>query len=361
MTAELEPTPDPLDAWHRQRGAAWRETAGVKLVASYGDVPGELATLTSARGVGHRPWVEAFEVSGADRLRFLNGYVTCDVPGLEPGAGAYGFFTDAHGRILADAVIAARAESLRVAVAVGRAQPLIEHLSRYIIVDRVELVAKSDDRQLLVVGAGAEDLPAGLLPAAAEKLGGWSWVSARVAGCDVEIQRERAIGVPLFAVWTSKADAAAVADELVSRGASPFGFDALETQRILAGVPRYGADFDAARFPQETGLEDGISYTKGCYLGQEVVARIHYRGHVNHVLMALRGNGDDAPPGGAVIELEGREVGRLGSVARLPSTGELVGLAILHRKAAAAGTEVSISGGPSMRVEEPGLAVTTSA
>jgi aminomethyltransferase len=305
--------------------------------------------------------VEAFDVGGEDRLRFLNGYVTCDVSSLEPGAGSYGFFTDAQGRILADAVIAARPDALRVAVAAGRAQPLIEHLSRYIIADRVELGARGDDRQLVVAGPGAEDLLAGLLPTGApevQELEKWFWASGRVAECDVEIQRERAIGVPLFVVWTSKADAAVVAGELTSRGASPVGFDALESQRILAGVPRYGADFDDARFPQETGLEEAISYTKGCYLGQEVVARIHYRGHVNHTLRALRGRGDHDPPAGAAVELEGSEVGRLGSVTRSPSTGEIVGLAILHRKAEAPGTEVSVSNGLSMRVENPGSAVT---
>jgi aminomethyltransferase len=360
VNAELESTPEPLDAWHRQHGASWREEAGVKLVASYGNPQSELASLTSACGLIARPWIGVFEVSGEDRLRFLNGYLTCDVSALAPGAGTYGFFTDAQGRILADAMIAARPDSLRVAVAAGRVQPLIEHLSRYIIADRVELAARTDDRQLLMAGAGAENLLDGLLTTGApeaRELETWSWASVRVAECDVEIQRERALGVPLFVVWTCKPDAAVVAEEIASRGASPVGFDALESQRILAGVPRYGADFDDARFPQETGLEEAISYTKGCYLGQEVVARIHYRGHVNHELRALRGAGGSRPRAGAVIELEGQEVGRLGSVTSSPSTGEIVGLAILHRKAAAPGTEVRVANDRSMRVEDPGFAV----
>ena len=359
MSADPETAAEPLDGWHRRHGASWRDDGGLRLVAGYGDPASELALLGRSCGLAERRWIEAFDVTGEDRGRFLNGYVTCDVAALEPGAGAPGFFTDVKGGILADAVITACAAGLRVAVPAGRARALIAHLGRYVLADRVELAAREDLRQLLVAGPGAGELVAQLAP---EEPVPWSLRAATVAGRPVEIQRQRDLGAPVYVLWASAADAAVVADELTTRGAEPVGFDALESLRILAGVARYGVDFDDSRFPQETGLDDAVSYTKGCYLGQEVVARIHYRGHVNHALRGLRGAGATLPPSGAALEYEGQEVGRLGSVTRSPATGEAVGLAILHRKAAAIGTEVAVAGSSPgreapLRVEEPGFAL----
>ena len=358
MTADPDSEHEPLDAWHRQHGAQWRDTDGCLIVAAYGEVTSEHAALRRASGLIERRWVEELVVAGEDRRRFLNGYLTCDVASLEPGSGTYGFFTSAQGRILADAVVTADAETLRLEVPRGRRAVLIEHLSRYILADRVELRPEEGLSRWLLVGPTAEASVARLEAVAPQTP--WSTVETAFDGSALTIRRERALGLPALSLSIEAAAATSLADELLALDTVPVGFDALESLRLEAGVPRYGADFDEAHFPQETGLDDAVSYTKGCYLGQEVVARIHYRGRVNHKLRSLAVSGDVTPALG-IVEFEGEEVGRLGSVAFLPTVGHAVGLTILHRKAAATGTLVSLPGGVEARVEEPGFAAQKSA
>lgn len=272
------------------------------------------------------------------------------------GHGVLGFFTSAQGRILADAVVTSSDGGLRVEVPASRVEPLIEHLTRFVIADRVELAAEEDRTTLLLAGRNIYSLleASGVeLPAEA-----WCWETATLDGCEFEIRREGWAGsFSSYSILTPVAHAPTVLDALIERGAIPVGFDALETVRIEAGVPRYGAEFDDRRFPQEVGFEDAVSYTKGCYLGQEIVARIHYRGHVNHHLRALHGVGASVPPSGAAIELDGESVGEIGSAIFSSRLGAVIGLAVLHRKAIERETAVMVAGAGEMSVEDPGFAI----
>lgn len=313
------------------------------------DPDAELSALRSGCGLVEQRWVETVEVSGADRLRFLNGYLTCDVGTLEPGQGAYGFFTSTQGRILSDAVVTADEEALRVDVPRGRGDALIEHLSRYILADRVELRRDEAAARWLLVGpdvAAVVGEPPGEL---------WTTVERSIRDVEVALRRERPLGVPVVSLRASAARATAVAEACVAAGGRPVGLDGFEVLRLEAGLPRYGADFGEAHFPQETGLEDAVSYTKGCYLGQEVVARIHYRGRVNHELRGLRLDGRVPAELGAVT-WQGEEVGVLGSMAYSPDLDATLGLVILHRKAMEVGTLVTLARGSEASVELPGFA-----
>ena len=185
----------------------------------------------------------------------------------------------------------------------------------------------------------------------------WSWAKAEFKGAGAQIRREAWPGAASYSILLATLDAPSVLELLKSMGVTPAGFDAFEALRVESGVPRFDADFDERRFPQEVGLDDTISYTKGCYLGQEVVARIHYRGHVNHELRALRGGASKLPQAGAVVELDGETVGEVGSAVFSHRLGAVVGLAVLHRKAIERGTTVEVVGGGRMQVEEPGFAM----
>ena len=122
--------------------------------------------------------------------------------------------------------------------------------------------------------------------------------------------------------------------------------------RAEAGVARFGPDFGDERFPQEVGEHDALDFEKGCYLGQEVVARIHYRGKVNHRLCGLRLGGGELPAPGTTVELGGEEVGRSGTAVRSPRVGEGIALAVLHRKTEL-GAAVMVGGVPAEVVELP--------
>jgi folate-binding protein YgfZ len=355
VNADMESAPEPLDAWHQRRAAEWRRLRCGRVVASYGDPAAEARSLRKGCGLVDLRWRTAIRVSGEDRMRFLNGYLTCDVAALTAGQGAYGVLTSAQGRILADAVVTAGEESLRLEVPAGRVQAVTEHLARYVLADRVTFSGDEDTTQLLLVGHGLPELLA--LMIAAPPDAGWSSVATTLGESRVEFRREAWPRLPSYSILVSKGEASAAARSLLELGVEPVGFDAFETVRVEACVPRFGADFGDRHFPQETGFEDAISYSKGCYLGQEVVARIHYRGHVNHELRGLRIDGEAQPGAGATIELEGTQVGRLGSVVFSEPLSRSIGLAILHRKAVEIGTRVSLEGGATARVEEPGFAV----
>src|SRR5262249_33163408 len=148
-------------------------------------------------------------------------------------------------------------------------------------------------------------------------------VATTVAGVPVRVQRASEVRGPGFVVHAPTADAPAVWDALAAAGARPCGMEALEARRIEVGVPRIGIDMDGGTLALEVPVDDAISATKGCYLGQEVVARGTARGHVNRRLVGLVVEGPEPPPG-APLARDGKEAGRLTSVARSFGRGGLV-------------------------------------
>ena len=352
-TAAGEPAPasdtaavTPLAALHRRLGGTPAPAGAPVAVAGYGDFEAEYAALRERAGLLDRWPVGRLRLTGEDRGRFLQGLITCDVGALEPGRGVYGFFTTIKGRILADAAVLATGDALLLELPPGVGAAVREHLSKYRIADRVEFEPADDLAPLTVAGPAAGEVLGVTLPEQP-----WSSAEVELLGASVRVVRQGYLGVEGFTLWApaDRAEELAVAlldghpDRL-----SPVGHGAAETVRVEAGVPRFGADFDAENFPQETGLdEEAVDYQKGCYLGQEVVARIHYRGGVNRGLRGLRltpAGGAEPTPGVQLLQ-DGRPAGRLGSVVRSPAAGGWIGLSVLHQRAGEAGTVLEIEGG----------------
>ncbi len=300
----------------------------------------EYKALKEGCGIADLSWRGGLELLGADRHRFLHNYVTCDVKGLVPGAGAYGFFTSPQGKILSDAVLLAQEDRLWVEVAREQVEPLLAHLGKYLLADRVEIRALDGMTPVAVLGPRASDVLGVDLPSL---VASWSHARVSVLGTEVVLQRRGLMGAPAWTAWSPEP----LADRLVEAGAMRVGFDTLEVARAEAGIPRFGQDFGADNFPQETGIEEAVSYTKGCYLGQEIVARIHYRGGVQNLLRGLVFDGEPAP--GSVILHEGRAAGKATTVVRSPVLGKTVGLGILHRRVEP-GTQVEVEGGGTAEV-----------
>lgn len=367
-TAETRVQPLPLADLHRRLGAAFTTIdAGpappVEAVAHYGDVAAEVRALREGCGLLDRSFVGRLELTGADRQRFLNGLVTCDVKALTPGAGAYGFFTAIKGKVLFDVAVLALADRLRLELPPGSEGAVAEHLSKYQIADRVEVSPLTATLPLTLAGPRAAEVLAATGGGGdlADLAGApWSSASAMLAGFEVVAVRQGLIGVPALTLWVAAADAAGLAEALLAAGGPaglvPVGVDAAEVVRSEAGIPRFGRDFGPDHFPQETGLDEtagAVSYTKGCYLGQEVVARIHYRGGVNRLLRGLRFEaGAGTPLPGAALLFEDREAGTATTVVSSPALGRTVGLAILHKRAATPGTILEVAGGGRAEVVE---------
>lgn len=304
------------------------------------DVDAEHRALREACGLVDRAWRRGLEMTGDDRLRFLNGLVTCDVKSLAAGGGVYGFFTQVKGRVLADVTVLALADSLWLELPADRTEEVAAHLGKYVIVDRVEIGPLAGRVPLALIGPGAAATLGAEPPAAV-----YGHREAQVHGTRVRVVREAGLGVPAWTLWTPEDEAAALTERLVEHGARPVGRRAWERLRVEAGRPLFGQDFGPDHFPQETGLEaEAVSYTKGCYLGQEVVARIHYRGGVNRHLRGLRFDGfdDEAAPLGQEIVHDGREAGTVTSAVRSPTLGH-VGLAVVHKRVEP-GTRVGVGG-----------------
>lgn len=318
-------------------------------------------TLRHGAGLADRSACGRLVLTGADRQRFLNGQVTCDVKALTPGTGAYGFFTSPQGRILADVSVLLHGEEIWLELPPGREEAIAAQLQKYIIVDRVEVRPLAGYRVLTLLGSLAAEVLRTWTPELPKSP--WSHLSLPgfgEGGEPVTLVRQDGLGVEAWSLWAPAAATEALAARLlgVSGGSHvrPVAPEALEMVRAEAGIPLYGQDFGAENFPQESGLEErAVSYTKGCYLGQEVVARIHFRGGVHKGLAGLVFPAGDAVPAvGTKLVFEEKEVGTLTTAIASPALGRPIGLAILHERAAAVGTRMELaveakkgeSGGP---------------
>jgi folate-binding protein YgfZ len=181
-----------------------------------------------------------------------------------------------------------------------------------------------------------------------------------VSGVEVAVQRTERLGVPALTLWVPSAQVEPLRERLLTVAAGDGGGDherpvavsreALEVVRTEAGLPRFGQDFGPQNFPQETAATEAVSFTKGCYLGQEVVARIHYRGGVQKTLCGLVFDGPAVPEPGTALLFEGREAGIVGTAVHSLALARPIGLAILHRRAAAPGSRLELGGGGSAAV-----------
>jgi folate-binding protein YgfZ len=310
----------------------------------------EHRVLTEACGLLDRSERGKLALSGAGSVEFLNGQVTNELDGLQAGEGVYAAFLTHKGKMLGDLRILVSGrdpegvpDHLLLDTERVSLQALFDMIRRFKIGYDVELHKRTLECSLLsLIGpgsvpvAGAEELPD------AEH----AHVVVEIAGTRVRAVRTD-VGVDLL---FDSAAHDAVVGALVNRGAVVVSEDAAECLRIERGRPRYGIDLDDSVIPQEAGLnERAVSFTKGCYVGQETVARLHYKGKPNRHLRGLLLPERVEP--GAELTYEGRAVGRIGSTAVSPGFGPIA-LSLIRREAGP-GTEVSVGdAGLSARVVE---------
>lgn len=341
--AELE------DGWGARWGLSFE---GWKVVRDYGNPGAERQALANGCGIFMGSRHDRLDLAGADRQRFLHGLTTCDVKALAPGRGAYGFFTDSKGKVMADVLVLALTDRLRLELLPDSSSFIQEHMQKYIIADRVEMERRDEELAVSILGPNSESFlkqRLGLsLPQEA-----WGHASLTLDVCPVAVIRNGHPWCTGFTVWMPRLQAVDLVRKLVGDGASavPVGWDAVDALRVERGVPRFGPDFGVDCFPQETGLEnEAVSYEKGCYLGQEIVARIHYRGQANRVMTRVSIEGGEMPAIGTPVSEGGREAGRLGTVVSAsepggPGFGGLRAFALIQRRASEPGTSLSLPDG----------------
>lgn len=289
-------------------------------------------------------------VEGRDRVRWLNGMLSNDVARLAAGrerSGCYALLLTRIGRIVADVHVLERGDAFWLECDAGAVAPLLATLGKFIIADDVRLSDASAAWERLalegpaasaVFAAAAGEAP-GLAPDCADAFA--------IAGVNVLAGAWGVSGEDALQLFAPAGASAAVSEALRRAGAAWSLLEAdaetLEVLRIEAGTPRFGRELSEAVLPAEAGLERAISTSKGCYTGQEIVARMATRGEASHALVGLALADASLPAAGAPVSAQGARVGELTSVTRSVSAGAIA-LAYVRRAHAAPGAELEVAG-----------------
>jgi tRNA-modifying protein YgfZ len=283
------------------------------------------------------------DVTGPDRAKFLHNLTTNEVKRLAAGRGCEAFVTSPQGKTLGFVQLLAREDRILLRTDPGGLEHVLPHFQKYGLFDDVAWDdASGSTFEFHVNGAAAGDL-IGRLGADLPPEGDLDHRATTVAGAGVLVVRESPAGRPGLTLIGPRDAAAAVADALREAGADGRDAATFEALRIAAGTPVFGRDITPENLPQEVGRDArAISFVKGCYLGQETVARIDALGHVNKLLRGLRFAPDVLPPAGAALEAGGKAVGVVTSAARA-GDGRAIGLGFVRLQAGGAGAELTVA------------------
>jgi folate-binding protein YgfZ len=342
--------PSPLLDLHRAAGA--RLTPSGELL-TYGDVPAEYAAGREGAALFDRTGRGLVQVAGAEATAFLHRITAGRIKGLEPGQGAANLLLSAKGKVRFQFDLARTDEGYRLSTEPGQAAELMAALDTYLFAEPVELAdASGDHAPLELCGPRAAELVravVGTLPEAAPGLALQTWAEGRLGDAPVRVTALPVAGSP---GW--RLDAGPRAPELwqalVAAGARPAGLVARDSLRVEAGAAEPGVDVDDGIYPQEARLERAFRLDKGCYIGQEVVAKIDTYGGLNKRLCALAVDHDDpvAPGTRLLREDDGawRDLGVVTTWAYSFARDGGVVLAYLKRRHQEPGTRFRIGDGP---------------
>lgn len=341
----------PLHEFHARHGAVFAALGEVETVAHYGDAGAEHAALFASAGLIDLSFRSRLWLTGADRLRFLNGQVTNNVKDLAPGQGCYAALVTAKGRLESDLNVICLEGGLLLDFEPGLSARVAARLEKYIIADDVQVADVAPHYGLLAVQGprGADVVQAALpglvppeKPLGSVRLVHPSWGEVYCVSHPRGVQPAYDLYVPTTSLTTAVEGLLAAVQAVSGRLT---GWEAWELARLEAGIPRFGADMDETNLAPEAGLEArAINYSKGCYIGQEVIARIRTYGQVARALRGLR-LADDAtitPRAGDKLFAGDKEVGHLTSVGRSLRLGGWLALGYVRKEHNQAGTELTV-------------------
>ncbi|HSH96025.1 MAG TPA: glycine cleavage T C-terminal barrel domain-containing protein [Roseimicrobium sp.] len=343
-----------LREFHQELGGTLADGNGVEWVASYGDVAAEQVALTASAGAVDLSFRGRVCLLGADRLEFLNGQVTNNLKTLSPDCGCYAALVNAKGKLQGDLHIYNLADELLLDFEPALTAAVTQRLEKYIIAEDVQVVDVVPHYGLWSIqgpraGAAVARLELGVdLPSQRDR---YVKMSSADLG-DIYIVNNPRLGVAGFDLYVPTAAMGLVGDKLImaakQEGGRVCGFDAWETVRVEAGIPRFGVDMDETNLAPEAGIAGrAISYNKGCYIGQEVIARVRTYGQVAKALrrLALPPEVAVLPKKGDKLFKDGREAGYFTSTVRPVPSGEVIGMGYVRREHNQAGSVLSWNDG----------------
>jgi folate-binding protein YgfZ len=343
--------PLTLHEFHRSREAIFSSQNGFEAVASYGSTDSDYLALTRGAGLIDLSFRSRICLLGADREKFLHGQVTNEILRLPVGHGTYAALVTARGKLETDLFAYKLQDELLLDFEPSLTQKITDRLSKYIIAEDVQIVDVAPHYSLLSIqGPRSAELLANLsiVPSLPTKPLQWS-KTASPSGEVFLIQNGR-YGPPGFDLFIPLADTQQIAEKLAAV-IKPVGLEACEISRIENAIPRFGIDMDETNLAPEALRENAISYAKGCYIGQEVIARIRTYGQVARALRLLRlpDDLDHLPARGAKLFKGEREVGFITSASPSPRHGGNVALGYVRREANTPGESLTLDS-PSGRI-----------
>jgi folate-binding protein YgfZ len=347
-----------LHDFHDGLKAKFCELNGLEAVDTYGDPLREHAALREAAAVLDLSFRGRLCLTGGDRVRFLHGQVTNDVNRLRAGEGCYAALITAKGRMVSDLNVYRLKDELLLDFEPGLSQTVSSRLDQYIIADDVQVVDVATPYGLLTVqGPKAAAVVAQIELPNDLPVQTMSCVGVPHAAGEIYLVNQPRLGTVGYDMYVPTAAIEEMAQRLAKAVSAQrgryCGWQAFEMARVEAGIPRFGVDMDDANLPPEAGLEErAISYSKGCYIGQEVIARIRTYGQVAKTLRRLRFADDlpTVPSKGDKLFKDGKEVGYVTSAIQSPSLRANIGLGYIRRGANAVGEVLVVRSGD---VESP--------
>jgi folate-binding protein YgfZ len=362
--ASQEAGPTPLSVALQQQETALRLSGpelalhcGAFTPRAFDGSPAELDSLLHSAGVSDLGWRGKILVTGSDRLRWLNGMVSNTVQSLSENQGNYSFLLSVQGRIQGDCYVYRRAGDLLLDTGWDQVPALLRHLEHFIIMDDVELADVSRDWTALALnGPGARQVLATLgFAASSDTLDNARMHSARIGEVACTVIEAHPVSVPHYELWFAPEHVLAVWETLQAAGATPCGLDAVEALRILEATPLYGADLNDRDLPQETAQMRALNFSKGCYLGQEIVERIRSRGKVHRQFRQFELHGSRPTQLPAELRSGDKSVGQITSIASLSSAGlpEMLALGFIRVEVLERNEAITYDGGMATALAAP--------
>jgi aminomethyltransferase len=337
----------PLFAIHQTLGATFTTAGDWELPQHFGDPEAEYRAVRENVGLCDLSPRGLVRVTGDDRQRFLHAMVSNDTASLQPGQGCYATFLTNKGRLVADFVVYAEDDAYLLDLEAPAVRPFIDAIEWYVISEDVTFDDQSGQWDVLSLqGPRAAELLALALGQEVPDLPVYGHTPCRIAGHQARLIRRSHTGESGYQLLTA-CDALpdvwqAVWQHHDACAARPVGLEALDMLRIEAGLPLYGRDMTNDTIPVEANLDGALSYTKGCYIGQEVIARLDARGHVNRRLVGLLLGDAALPPPGASIVAPQRQVGWITSATYSPARRQNIALGYVRREVWEPGTHLEV-------------------
>lgn len=332
---------------------------GCDLPSDFGDWQAEHRSLRETVGLLDKNYRAYLEFAGPDRVRYLNAILTNDIKGLADNHANVALFLNPQGHIQAEVETHALADKLFCVSYAMIRERLVPAMDKYIIMDDVTLEDRTEECSTLAIeGPAAAAAVAELTGIDLNKM-------AELESCEVSVRDircrvmrrtpEKAPSGEFLLDRRQVLDSWMILLEAVKKfGGGPAGYTALNAVRLEQGVPWFGYDFGEKQIPHEAGLQDShISYTKGCYIGQEIVERVRSRGQVNRVRVSLRFESTKAPVADTPVLSDGKEVGFVTRTGFSPTVNGFIGMGYVRREHAATGTPLKVGEGGAVVIATP--------